>query len=61
MQTQIKFLVGGANSLIGGFVNGDRLRVSAELAKHLVEIGVAAFDEPKAEPAPEPKATKGKK
>jgi len=61
MQTQIKFLVGGANSLIGGFVEGDRARVPDDLAKHLVEVGVAAFDE--ADPAPEQpaKATKGKK
>ena len=61
MQTQIKFLVGGANSLIGGFVAGDSARVSVDLARHLVDLGVAAVDEPKAEPAPEPKATKGKK
>ena len=37
MQTQIKFLVGGANSVIGGFSAGDMLRCSTAFAKHLVE------------------------
>lgn len=37
MQTQIKFLVGGANSVCGGFVAGDILRCSEAFAKHLVE------------------------
>jgi len=37
MQTQIKFLVGGANSAIGGFSAGDILRCSQAFAKHLVE------------------------
>ena len=37
MQVQIKFLVGGANSVCGGFVAGDILRCSAAFAKHLVE------------------------
>ena len=54
MQTQIKFLVGGANSLVGGFVAGDRARVSDALAKHLVDLGVAKYDAPQADPAPEP-------
>lgn len=69
MQVQIKFLVGGANSLVGGFCAGDRARVSAELAKHLVEeVGVAKFDAPapqvqaETEPNPEPaKSAKKKK
>jgi hypothetical protein len=69
MQVQIKFLVGGANSLIGGFCAGDLARVSAELARHLVDdVGVAKFaDVPPVQPPPEdneakpaPKA-KGKK
>lgn len=34
---QIKFIVGGANSLCGGFVAGDILRCSEAFAKHLVE------------------------
>ena len=37
MQTQIKFLVGGANSVCGGFVAGDILRCDSAFAKHLVE------------------------
>ena len=42
MQVQIQFLAGGANSMIGGFCAGDVARVSAEMAKHLVEeVGIA--------------------
>ena len=37
MQVQIKFTVGGANSVCGGFSAGDMLRCSAAMAKHLVE------------------------
>jgi len=37
VQTQIKFLVGGANSAIGGYSAGDILRCSQSFAKHLVE------------------------
>lgn len=51
MQTQIKFLVGGANSAIGGFSAGDILRCSTAFAKHLVEeVKCAKYIE-----APEPK------
>ena len=61
MQTQIKFLVGGANSLVGGFCAGDRARVSEALAKHLVEdLGVAKFDEPQVQAVPEPAAESAK-
>lgn len=61
MQTQIVFLVGGANSLIGGFCAGDTARVSSELAKHLVEeLGIAKYETPQAaEPTKTP--TKAKK
>ncbi len=45
MQTQIKFIASGANSIYGGFVAGDVLRCSLELANHFVEIGVAKFVE----------------
>ena len=37
MQVQIKFIVGGASSSVGGFSAGDTLRCHAEMAKHLVE------------------------
>ena len=44
MQVQIEFIVGGANSMIGGFCAGDVARVSAEMAKHLVEeVGIAKY------------------
>lgn len=44
MQVQIQFLAGGANSMIGGFCAGDVARVSAEMAKHLVEeVGIAKY------------------
>ena len=51
MQTQIKFLVGGANSVCGGFVAGDMLRCDAAFAKHLVEEVKCAkyMDAPKVE------------
>jgi len=34
---KIKFVVGGANSAIGGFSAGDILRCHESLAKHFVE------------------------
>lgn len=43
MITQIKFIGHGANSLIGGFAPGDTARVSAEMAKHLVDAGCAVY------------------
>jgi len=60
MQTQIKFLVGGANSVCGGFVAGDILRCSAAFAKHLVEeVKCAKYTDTPAEqpeaPAEQPK------
>lgn len=45
MQTQIKFIVGGANSLIGGFSAGDVLRCNLDLATHFVESGMAEYVE----------------
>lgn len=61
MQVQIEFIVGGANSMIGGFCAGDVARVSTELAKHLVEeLGAAKYVAPQpAEPAKT--ATKARK
>lgn len=60
MQTQIVFLVGGANSLIGGFCAGDTARVSSELAKHLVEeLRIAKYDAPQpSDPAKTPAKAK---
>lgn len=53
MQTQIKFIVGGANSLCGGFVAGDTLRCSLALAKHLVEdVKCAKYMDAPKEPEP---------
>lgn len=49
MQTQIKFIVSGANSIYGGFSAGDVLRCPENVANHLVAIGVAKFNEAKAE------------
>lgn len=43
MQTRIKFIAHGANSLIGGFIAGDEMRCGTEIAAHLVECGVAVF------------------
>jgi hypothetical protein len=57
MQVRIKFLVSGANSLVGGYCAGDTARVSAAFGKHLVEeVGCAQYADatPAAEPAPEP-------
>ena len=56
MQTQIKFLVGGANSVCGGFAAGDILRCSQAFAKHLVEEVKCAkyMDAPAAEPSHDP-------
>jgi len=45
----IRFTAQGANSLIGGFSNGDVARVDPALAKHLVEeAGVAKYVSPHA-------------
>ena len=50
MQTQIKFIVSGANSQYGGFSAGDTMRVPLEIANHFVEIGIAkVMDLPKVE------------
>lgn len=38
---QIKFTKSGANSQFGSFSAGDVMRCSNELAKHLIEMGVA--------------------
>lgn len=44
---QIKFIVLGANSAVGGFAPGDTARVSEEMARHLVEeAGVAQYVRP---------------
>lgn len=43
MQTRIKFIAQGANSLVGGFIAGDILRCGKEIAAHLVECGVAVY------------------
>jgi phosphoribosylformylglycinamidine (FGAM) synthase-like amidotransferase family enzyme len=60
MQTQIEFTASGANSAVGGFSPGDRLRTSPEMAKHLVDVGVAKYVEaPQDKPAEKP--AKGKK
>jgi hypothetical protein len=49
---QIKFIVGGANSAIGGFSAGDTLRCSDELAAHLVnDIKCAEYIAAPAAPA----------
>lgn len=59
MQTQIKFIVGGANSLCGGFVAGDILRCSQAFAKHLVEdVKCAKYMEVQALKEPEPVVVK---
>jgi hypothetical protein len=68
MQVRVKFLVAGANSLVGGYCAGDVARVSAAFGKHLVEeVGCATYIDaaPAAElaqePAPAPVAKRGKK
>ncbi len=43
MQTQIKFIVSGANSVYGGFSAGDVMRCGEEMARHLVDAGVAVY------------------
>ena len=54
---QVKFKKFGSNSAFGGFAPGDMLRVSDEMAAHLVEQDVAVYaDTPTpaaARPAPE--------
>ena len=62
MQTQIKFIVSGANSQYGGFSAGDTMRVPLDIAAHFVEIGIAKFmDAPKVEEAKPTKPVKDKK
>lgn len=54
MLVQIKFIVSGACSAVGGFAPGDIARIPADLAKHLVEEAKCAkyVEAPaKAEPA----------
>lgn len=43
MQIQVKFIAHGANSIIGGFVAGDVMRCGEEMARHLVDAGVAVY------------------
>ncbi len=43
MQTQIKFLVGGANSMHGGFSSGDLMRCDQAMADHYVKEGIAEY------------------
>lgn len=53
---QIRFVVGGANSLIGGFLSGDKAHVSKEFGRHLVEEArVAEYVNPPAAVDPENK------
>lgn len=49
---QVKFKKFGSNSAFGGFAPGDMIRVSADMAKHLVDQGVAAYVEAPAAAAP---------
>jgi hypothetical protein len=47
MLTRIKFTANGCCSAIGNFSSGDTARVSAEMARHLVEEAKCAkYDEP---------------
>lgn len=60
MQVQIEFIVGGANSMLGGFSAGDIARVSSDMASHLVEeVGVAKYAD--AKPVEPVKSAKAKK
>jgi len=62
MQTRIKFIAQGANSLIGGFVAGDILLCGKEIADHLVGVGVAKYlDEPPPVVADESAPKRGRK
>lgn len=55
MQTQVKFIVGGANSIHGGFSEGDIIRCDAAIAAHYIAEGVAVYTESaKIEAAPAP-------
>jgi hypothetical protein len=51
---QVKFKRFGSNSAFGGFAPGDVLRVSDEMAKHLVDQDVAVYVEQKQPAAIEP-------
>jgi len=44
----VKFITTGANSAFGGFSTGDSLRCGEEMAKHLVDFGVAVYAEARA-------------
>lgn len=54
MQVQIKFTTYGGNPLLGEFSPCDTARVSAELAKHFVEVCKCAkyMEKPAAQVAP---------
>ena len=60
---QIRFIVGGANSLIGGFLSGDKAQVSKEFGRHLVEEARVAeyVNPPAAVDANKPPKTKPRK
>jgi|SoimicmetaTmtLPB_FD_contig_71_31154_length_765_multi_2_in_0_out_0_2 hypothetical protein len=61
MQVQVKFTVFGCCSAIGNFEPGDTARVSAEMAKHLVEEArCAKYVEAPVAPEPKPRKRKGK-
>jgi hypothetical protein len=57
MQVQIEFTQGGSSSVFGNFGPGDRLRCSAEHARHFVEQACCAkYIQPLAAGQPEAKA-----
>ena len=41
MQTQIKFLVNGSNSIYGSFSAGDVLRCPVDIAQQFIDAGIA--------------------
>lgn len=46
MQVQIRFVRNGSNTMLGNFSSGDRARVSAGMAHHLVcEARVARYEQ----------------
>ncbi len=53
---RVKFITSGANALVGGFQAGDIMRVSPEMAKHLVDDAQCAerLDGAKKKPAAAP-------
>lgn len=56
---RIKFIKLGANTAIGAFSPGDTANTSDELAQHLVDTGVAEFDDGKAKVKAKPEAGGG--